>query len=90
MCAWTNYNSVVALHYLPLGKEFLCYLPSLHASHDNKSAIEPAKKLVQNGRSKHIDTGLHFLRDHVKKKMVKLVYSNTEKQVADIYYGFVE
>ncbi|KAJ8646248.1 hypothetical protein MRB53_007996 [Persea americana] len=33
---------------------------------DNKSAIELAKNPIHHGRSKHIDIGYHFIRDHVK------------------------
>jgi hypothetical protein len=52
---------------------------------DNKSAIKLSKNPVQHGRSKHIDTRFHFLRDHVKQKTIKLEYCNTKKQVADIF-----
>uniref|UniRef100_A0A803LCB7 Uncharacterized protein n=2 Tax=Chenopodium quinoa TaxID=63459 RepID=A0A803LCB7_CHEQI len=34
---------------------------------DNMSAIKLAKNPVQHGRSKHIDTRFHFLRDQVKQ-----------------------
>ena len=33
---------------------------------DNKSAIQLAKTSLHHGRSKHIDTRFHFLRDYVK------------------------
>lgn len=52
---------------------------------DNKSAIELAKNSVQHGRSKHIDTMFHFIRNHVKQKTIKLEYYNTIEQVADIF-----
>lgn len=51
---------------------------------DNKSLIKLAKNLVQHGRSKHIDTRFHFLRDHVKQKTVKLTNCHTLEQVVDI------
>ncbi|CAL0332983.1 unnamed protein product [Lupinus luteus] len=45
---------------------------------DNKSAINLAKNPVSHGRSKHIETRYHFLRDQVSKKKVELVHCNTE------------
>lgn len=52
---------------------------------DNKSAIKLAKNPVQHGRSKHIDTRFHFIREHVKHQTVKLIYCHTLEQVADIF-----
>jgi transposase-like protein len=52
---------------------------------DNQSAIKLAKNPVQHGRSKHIDTRFHFLRDHVKQKTIELKYCRTTEQVADIF-----
>jgi hypothetical protein len=52
---------------------------------DNKSAIKLSKNPVQHGRSKHIDTIFHFLRDHVKQKTMELEYCNTKEQVDDIF-----
>jgi transposase-like protein len=52
---------------------------------DNQSAIKLAKNPVQHGRSKHIDTRYHFLRDHVKRKTIELQYCHTIEQVADMF-----
>ena len=41
---------------------------------DNMSAISDAKNKVSHGRSKHIDTKYHFIRDLVKRNEVQLVY----------------
>ena len=51
---------------------------------DNKSAIDLAKNPVSHGRSKHIDTKFHFLRDQVSKGKIKLQHCKTEKQLAHI------
>jgi len=51
---------------------------------DNKSAIDLAKNPVSHGRSKHIETKFHFLRDQVSKGRIKLTYCKTELQLADI------
>ena len=52
---------------------------------DNKSAIQLAKNPVHHGRSKHIDTRFHFLRDHVKQKTIELQHCNTTEQITDIF-----
>lgn len=51
---------------------------------DNKSAINLAKNPVSHGRSKHIETRYHFLRDQVDKKNLKLEFCKSEEQLADI------
>lgn len=56
---------------------------------DNKSAFKLAKNPVQHGRSKHIDIEYHFLRDHVKEKIIKLEYYNIEEQVARHIYHII-
>jgi len=44
---------------------------------DSKSTIDFAKNPVSHGRSKHIDTKFHFLRDQVSKGRVKLKHYKT-------------
>ena len=51
---------------------------------DNTSTIKLSKNAVLHGRSKHIKVRYHFLRDLVKEGVIKLVYCNTEEQLADI------
>ncbi|GAU32209.1 hypothetical protein TSUD_277890 [Trifolium subterraneum] len=51
---------------------------------DNKSAISLAKNPVAHGRSKHIETKFHYLRNQVTKGKLKLAHCRTEIQVADI------
>jgi len=51
---------------------------------DNKSAISLAKRLIAHGRSKHIETRFHFLRDEVGKGKLELKYCSTNEKVADI------
>ena len=52
---------------------------------DNKSLIELAKNSVNHERSKHIDVGFHFIRDHVKEGSVELLHVASLDQVADIF-----
>ena len=51
---------------------------------DNKSAIELTKNPVFHGRSKHIHTRFHFIRNCVEKKQVEVEFIPGEKQKADI------
>ncbi|GAU46965.1 hypothetical protein TSUD_143070 [Trifolium subterraneum] len=51
---------------------------------DNKSAINLAKNSVSHGKSKHIETRFHFLRDQVNKGKLSLKYCSTNDQQADI------
>lgn len=51
---------------------------------DNKSAIDLAKHHVSHGRSKHIETKFHFLRDQVNREILELVYCKSSEQLADL------
>jgi hypothetical protein len=44
-----------------------------------------SKNPIQHSRSKHIEIKHHFIRDHVNKKEIELVFVNTENQLADIF-----
>ena len=52
---------------------------------DNKSAIKLAKHPIAHGRSKHIETKFHFIRDQVAKGKFKLKFCRSEDQLADIF-----
>ncbi|CAJ2651723.1 unnamed protein product [Trifolium pratense] len=52
---------------------------------DNTSAINLSKNPIQHSRSKHIEIKHHFIRDHVCKKDVELIFVDTESQLADIF-----
>ncbi|CAL5022892.1 unnamed protein product [Urochloa decumbens] len=51
---------------------------------DNKSAIELMKNPVFHGRSKHIDTRFHFIRECIEKGLIIVKHVRTEDQRADI------
>ncbi|GJW47084.1 hypothetical protein Tco_0078730 [Tanacetum coccineum] len=40
---------------------------------------------VRHSRTKHIDIGYHFNKEHVKKVMVELYFVRTEYQLADLF-----
>jgi len=49
---------------------------------DNKSAISLAKNPISHGRSKHIETRFHFIREKLTNGMIELHYCPTELQLA--------
>ncbi|GAU35215.1 hypothetical protein TSUD_204910 [Trifolium subterraneum] len=51
---------------------------------DNKSAINLAKNPISHGRSKHIETRFHFIREQVNNGRIVLKHCPTEVQEADI------
>lgn len=51
---------------------------------DNKSAIALMKNPVFHGRSKHIDTRFHFIRECIEKGLVLVEHVSSEEQRADI------
>ncbi|KAJ4763435.1 Pol [Rhynchospora pubera] len=52
---------------------------------DNTSAILISKNPVLHSRTKHTEIRHHFIRDHVEKGDVELVYIDTKEQIADIF-----
>jgi len=50
---------------------------------DNKSAIALMKNPVFRGRSKHIDTRFHFIRDCVEEGHIAVEFISSEEQRAD-------
>lgn len=44
---------------------------------NNKSIINLAKNPVSHGKSKHIETRLHFLRDQVTRGKLEVMYCPT-------------
>ena len=52
---------------------------------DNQSTIAIAMNPIQHQRVKHMDVRVHFLRDHLDKGDVKLIWCPTGDMVADIF-----
>ena len=51
---------------------------------DNQSAIQLCKNPVFHGRSKHIETRFHFIRENVESGKVAVRHVKTDNQLADI------
>jgi hypothetical protein len=52
---------------------------------DNKSVIRMSDNPVEHSRTKHIDIGYHFLRDHQQRGDIEIAYVSTNNQLADIF-----
>lgn len=52
---------------------------------NNTSSINITKNSVMHFRTKHIDIGHHFLRDHVLKRDVEVTFIDTYNQLANIF-----
>lgn len=59
-------------------------VPSIIAQ-DNQSAIAICLDPIQHARVKHMDVRQFFVRDHLTKKDIEMVYCPTEEMVADIF-----
>jgi len=51
---------------------------------DNKSAISLANHPTSHGRSKHIKTKFHFIREQVTSGRVEIEYYKSEEQLVDL------
>ena len=51
---------------------------------DNKSAIKLMKNPVFHGRSKHIDTRYHFIRQCIERELIHVEHISAEEHKADI------
>ena len=51
---------------------------------DNQACIKMAENPIVSGRNKHMATKMHYVRERVREKDVKLKYIATKQQLADI------
>ena len=52
---------------------------------DNTSVINLSKNPILHSRAKHIEIRYHFIKDEVAKNNFKIIFINTENQIADIF-----
>ncbi|KAG6471158.1 hypothetical protein ZIOFF_072259 [Zingiber officinale] len=73
-----------ALWLRSLASELTCVKPKpVTLFVDNKSAIALMKNPVFHGRSKHIDTRFHFIRECIEKGQIVVEFVNTGEQRTD-------
>ena len=51
---------------------------------DNQASIALSTHATHHGKTKHLAIKLHFIRDLCEKQKIKLVYTPTEEQPADL------
>ena len=51
---------------------------------DNQSCLRLATEERLSNRTKHIDTKVHFIKEHIDQKTIQCVYCPTEDMIADI------
>ena len=52
---------------------------------DKFIALVLSQNPIQHSRSKHIEIKHHFIRDHVNKSEIELIFVDTKNQLADIF-----
>jgi len=52
---------------------------------DNTSAIYLTKNPIQHSKTKHIEIKHHFIRDHIQKGDIEIMFVKTENQLADLF-----
>src|SRR4051812_25475157 len=52
---------------------------------DNESAIKISRNPVLHSNTKHIEIHHHFIRDHIKRGEIAIIYVKTQEQLAGIF-----
>jgi len=52
---------------------------------DNTSAINLTKNPIQHSKTKHIEIRHHFIRDHIQKGDIEIIFVKTENQLANLF-----
>ena len=66
-------------------KHYGLYFDHIPINCDKTSVINLSKNLIQYSRTKHIEIRHFFLKDHVQKENIELIYVHTDKQLAIIF-----
>jgi len=52
---------------------------------DNTSAINLTKNPIQHSKTKHIEITHHFIRDHIQKGDIEIMFVKIENELADLF-----
>ena len=50
----------------------------------NKVVISIAKNPIHHDRTKHVETDCHFIKEKIEGGTIKLLYTSSSRQIADI------
>ena len=60
-------------------------LEKVTLSCDNTSAINLTKNPIQHSKTKHIEIRHHFIRDHIQKRDIEIMFVKTRNQLVDLF-----
>ena len=66
-------------------EDYGLYFDHISINCNSTNAINLSKNPIQYSRIKHIEIRHHFLRDHIQKGDIELMYVHTDKQLVDIF-----
>ena len=52
---------------------------------DNTNAINLTKNLIQHSKTKHIEIRHHFIRNHIQKGDIEIMFVKIENQFVDLF-----
>ena len=52
---------------------------------DSKSAIAISHNPIHHSKTKHIELRYHFIKDHILKGNIELIFVNTHEEIADVF-----
>ena len=74
-----------ACFLLMLLRELINISTPIIINEDNQGAISLVKNPTTPNRSKHIDVKHHFIREKYNEKVIDVVYTPTDQNIADIF-----
>ena len=52
---------------------------------DSESAIAISHNPIQHSKTKHIELRYHFIKDHILKGNIELIFVPTHEEIADVF-----
>ena len=52
---------------------------------DSESAIAISHNPIQHSKTKHIELRYHFIKDHILKGNIELIFVHTNEEIGDVF-----